>query len=57
MGFADDPQQRLKARTGFLTPVAYLWTRTVQLQKSQMWRHRTALKQTWLCKKEDAMLR
>src|SRR5439155_10510599 len=30
MGFADDPQQRLKARTGFLMPLAYLWTRTVQ---------------------------
>jgi putative DNA methylase len=52
MGFADDPQQRLKARTGFLTPVAYLWTRTVQCKNPTCGATVPLVKQTWLCKKE-----
>ena len=52
MGFADDPQQRLKARTGFLTPVAYLWTRTAQCKNPNCGAAVPLVKQTWLCKKE-----
>ena len=52
MGFADDPQQRLKPRAGFLTPVAYLWTRTVQCKNPACGATVPLLKQTWLCKKE-----
>lgn len=52
MGFADDPQQRLKAQTGFLTPVAYLWTRTVNCKNPNCDATVPLVKQTWLCKKE-----
>jgi putative DNA methylase len=51
MGFADDPQQRLKVRTGFLTPVAYLWTRTVQCKRPNCGATVPLVRQTWLCKK------
>jgi len=52
MGFAEDPQQRLKARTGFLTPLAYLWTRTVQCKNPNCGATVPLVKQTWLCKRE-----
>ncbi len=52
MGFADDPHQRLKTRTGFLTPVAYLWTRTVQCKNPKCGATVPLVKQTWLCKKD-----
>ena len=53
MGFADDPQQRLKAPPGFLMPVAYLWTRTVTCKNPNCGATVPLVKQTWLCKKED----
>jgi putative DNA methylase len=52
MGFADDPQQQLKARTGFLSPVAYLWTRTVQCNNPKCGATVPLARQTWLCKKD-----
>jgi putative DNA methylase len=52
MGFADDPQQRLKARTGYLMPVAYLWTRTVTCKNPTCQATIPLARQTWLCKKE-----
>ena len=53
MGFADDPQQKLKATRGFLTPVAYLWTRSVQCKNPGCGATVPLVKQTWLCKKTD----
>jgi putative DNA methylase len=53
MSFAQDPQQRLKPRAGFLIPVAYLWTRTVQCKNPACAATVPLVKQTWLCKKED----
>jgi putative DNA methylase len=52
MGFADDPQQRLKARPGFLMPLAYLWTRTVKCKNPACGATVPLVKQTWLCKRE-----
>ncbi|MGO8925914.1 MAG: DUF1156 domain-containing protein [Limisphaerales bacterium] len=51
MDFATDPQQRLKARKGFLTPVAYLWTRTVTCKNPGCKATVPLVRQTWLCKK------
>ena len=51
MCFADDPQQRLKPKAGHLTPVAYLWTRTVQCKNPACGATVPLVKQTWLCKK------
>ncbi len=51
MGFADDPQQHLKERTGFLTPVAYLWTRTVPCKNPSCGAVVPLVRQTWLCSK------
>ncbi len=56
MGFADDPQQQLKARAGFFTPVAYLWTRTVQCKNPKCSATVPLVKQTWLCKKENRVV-
>ncbi len=53
MGFAEDAQRRLKAKTGFLTPVAYLWTRTVTCKKPSCGASVPLVRQTWLCKKDD----
>ncbi len=53
MGFAEDPQQKLKAKRGFLTPVAYLWTRTVRCKNPACGATVPLVKQTWLCKKKD----
>jgi putative DNA methylase len=52
MGFAEDVQQRLKARIGYITPVAYVWTRTVRCKNPTCGATVPLLKQTWLCKKE-----
>ena len=38
--------------TGYLTPVAYLWTRTVQCKNPTCGATVPLVKQTWLCKKE-----
>jgi putative DNA methylase len=53
MGFAEDPQQKLKPKRGFLTPVAYLWTRTVRCKNPACGATVPLVKQTWLCKKKD----
>jgi putative DNA methylase len=53
MDFAHDPQQRLKVKRGFLTPVAYLWTRTVRCKNPACGATVPLVKQTWLCKKKD----
>ena len=53
MGFAEDAQQKLKAKRGFLTPLAYLWTRTVRCKNPACGATVPLVKQTWLCKKED----
>lgn len=52
MGFAEDGQQRLRPKPGYLTPVAYLWTRTVKCKNPTCGATVPLVKQTWLCKKE-----
>ena len=56
MGFADDPQQRLKPRAGFLTPVAYLWTRTVKCKNPSCGAAVPLVRQTWLCKENNRFI-
>jgi putative DNA methylase len=53
MGFAQEVQQKLKLKRGFLTPVAYLWTRTVRCKNPACGATVPLVKQTWLCKKKD----
>ena len=52
-GFEIAGQQKLAVETpaGFLTPVAYLWTRTVQCKKPSCRASVPLVKQTWLRKK------
>lgn len=45
-------QGRLKAAGANLTPVAYLWTRTVRCKRQDCGATVPLVKQTWLCKKE-----
>ncbi|MHC1770099.1 MAG: DUF1156 domain-containing protein [Verrucomicrobiia bacterium] len=52
MGFAEDGQQRLRPKPGYMTPVAYLWTRTVKCKNPTCGATVPLVKQTWLCKKE-----
>jgi putative DNA methylase len=51
--FAGDGQQRLKTSGRFLTPVAYLWTRTVRCKNPNCGATVPLVRQTWLCKKKD----
>ena len=62
MSFAEDRQLTLaehpkadgsRTGTGFLTPVAYLWTRTVRCKNPACGATVPMVKQTWLCKKKD----
>jgi putative DNA methylase len=46
-------QQQIKAPGGFLTPVAYLWTRTVRCKNPSCGATVPLVRQTWLCKKKD----
>lgn len=46
-------QQRLRTEGQFLTPVAYLWTRTVTCKNPNCGASVPLVKQTWLCKKKD----
>jgi putative DNA methylase len=46
-------QQELKAPGGYLTPVAYLWTRTVRCKNPACGATVPLVRQTWLCKKES----
>ena len=52
MAFSKGDQQRLKVAKGFLTPVAYLWTRTVHCKNPSCGATVPLVKQTWLCKKK-----
>ncbi len=49
--FAKDAQGRLTAPRGYLTPVAYLWTRTVKCKNPGCGAIVPLVRQTWLCKK------
>ncbi|MFH1009848.1 MAG: DUF1156 domain-containing protein [bacterium] len=53
-GFQQKGQQVLaeESSTGFLTPVAYLWTRTVACKNPACGATVPLVRQTWLCKKE-----
>jgi putative DNA methylase len=50
MGF-ERRQTELTVPSGYLTPVAYLWTRTVKCKGFQCQGTVPLLRQTWLCKK------
>lgn len=52
MEFAQDTQKRLQTPRGYLTPVAYLWTRTVHCKNPSCGATVPLVKQTWLCKKK-----
>jgi putative DNA methylase len=54
-GFEKRGQQELASETpsGFITPVAYLWTRTVQCKNPNCKATVPLVRQTWLCKKKD----
>jgi putative DNA methylase len=54
-GFDRKGQQRLgvEVPAGYLTPVAYLWTRTVRCKNPSCRGSVALVKQTWLCKKKD----
>ncbi len=45
-------QQKLKVPGKYLTPVAYLWTRTVKCKNPSCGATVPLVKQTWLCKKK-----
>lgn len=51
MQFASAQQGKLHARPGWITPTAYLWTRTVQCKNPGCSATVPLVKQTWLCKK------
>ncbi|MCJ7543602.1 MAG: DUF1156 domain-containing protein [Phycisphaerae bacterium] len=53
-GFDKAGQQELAVETpaGYLTPVAYLWTRTVKCKNPACGATVPLVKQTWLCKKK-----
>lgn len=51
MGFAEDAQQRLRPKSGYLMPVAYLWTRTVKCKNPVCGAVVPLVRQTWLCQK------
>jgi putative DNA methylase len=53
MDFAKDRQKLLKVAQGYLTPIAYLWTRTVRCKNPSCGATAPLVKQTWLCKKKD----
>jgi putative DNA methylase len=53
MDFAKDRQGLIKVPRGYLTPVAYLWTRTVRCKNPACGATVPLVKQTWLCKKKD----
>jgi putative DNA methylase len=54
-GFEQSGQQKLAVETpaGYLTPVAYLWTRTVRCKNPSCRAKVPLVRQTWLCKKKD----
>lgn len=50
--FPQPAQPTLKAAGGWLTPVAYLWTRTVRCKNPACGATVPLVRQTWLCKKK-----
>jgi len=52
-GFPDDAQPQLRATEGWLTPVAYLWTRTAKCPNPSCTGTVPLLRQTWLCRKNN----
>jgi len=54
-GFEKKGQQKLahEEPQGYLTPVAYLWTRTVRCKNPTCGATVLLVRQTWLCKKRD----
>ena len=53
MEFAKPTQGRLSVPAGYLTPVAYLWTRMVRCKNPACNAMVPLVRQTWLCKKKD----
>ncbi len=53
MDFAKGPQGKLTVPAGYLTPVAYLWTRTVRCKNPSCGATVPLVRQTWLCKKKN----
>ena len=53
LDFAKDVQGRLAVPRGHLTPIAYLWTRTVSCKNPTCGASVPLIRQTWLCKKES----
>lgn len=51
-GFPGEQQPELKAAPGWLTPVAYLWTRTVKCKNPECGATVPLVRQTWLCRKK-----
>jgi putative DNA methylase len=51
-GFPADQQPALQTGPGWLTPVAYLWTRTVACKNPECGATVPLVRQTWLCKKK-----
>ena len=51
--FAEKGQKSLRAPGGYLSPVAYLWTRTVRCKNPSCGATVPLAKQTWLCTKKD----
>jgi len=51
VAFETDSQMPLKAKRGQLTPVAYLWTRTVRCKNPSCGATVPLARQTWLCKR------
>jgi len=48
----EDKQPSLKTQGGYLTPVAYLWTRTVKCPNPECGATVPLVRQTWLCRKK-----
>jgi putative DNA methylase len=53
MGFANADQKLPKVTGSYLTPVAYLWTRTVRCKNPACGATVPLVKRTWLCKNKD----
>ena len=46
-------QEKLKVPSGYLMPMAYLWTRTIKCKNRACGATVPLVRQTWLCKKKD----
>ena len=51
-GFPADQQPALQTGPGWLTPIAYLWTRTVKCKNPECEATVPLVRQTWLCRKK-----